>query len=174
MTPDPPTRADIVVRDARLDDADFIAACNRRLAAETERRVLDPGVIARGVRRGLASPDLARYFVAEVDGERAGTTMVTFEYSDWRDGVIWWLQSVYVLPAFRRRGVFRALHAHVRELARRRADVRALRLYVHHDNARAIATYRALGLRLSDYTVLEDDWSGAVAEADAADADERP
>ncbi len=162
----------VVVRDATPDDADFIVECNLRLAEESEHRRLDRAVLERGVRRGLASRELARYFVAEVDGRPVGTTMITYELTDWRCGVIWWLQSVFVVPEMRRRGVFRALYDHIARCARADADVRALRLYVHRANERALATYLALGMQRSGYEVLEHDWSGAVRPASDAPPDE--
>jgi GNAT superfamily N-acetyltransferase len=155
-------RLDIRVRDATLDDADFIVACNTRLGEETEGKALDGRVLAAGVRRGLRRPELCRYFIAEAGDERVATTMVTYELTDWRDGVIWWLQSVYVLPEYRRRGVFRAVYRHVESAARASGDARALRLYVRNDNPRAMRTYTSLGMAPAGYEVLEDDWSGGV------------
>jgi len=147
------------VREATTDDIDFIVDANIRLAEESEDKQLDAERLLAGVRRGLGSPEMCRYFVCEVDGARAGTTMVTYELTDWRDGVIWWLQSVYVHPRFRQRGVFRTLYRHIESLARGDDVTRALRLYVKLDNARAIRTYRAMGMAPSGYEVYEDDWS---------------
>jgi len=145
----------ILVRDATPDDADFIADCNCRLAEETEDKTLDRKLLLSGIRRGMASVELCRYFVAEADGRRAGTTMLTYELTDWRDGVIWWLQSVYVLEEFRNQGVFRAVYGHIETLARRAQEVRALRLYVRSDNERALKTYRAMGMEAAGYEVYE-------------------
>jgi ribosomal protein S18 acetylase RimI-like enzyme len=153
------TNPSIVVRDAEPADIAFIADCNHRLAEETEDKVLDREVLVSGIRRGLANTGLCRYFVAEVDGRPAGTTMLTYELTDWRDGVIWWLQSVYVLEEFRNTGVFRNVYHHIEGLARRSPEVRALRLYVRSDNARALKTYRALGMEHAGYEVLEKDWA---------------
>jgi len=152
----------VVVRDAGPGDIEFIVDSNCKLAEETENKTLDRDVLTDGVRRGLASPDLCRYFIAEVDGRRVGTTMLTYELTDWRDGVIWWFQSVYVLEAFRNLGVFRTVYQHIEKLARGSADVRALRLYVRRDNQRALETYKALGMSDASYEVLEDDWSGGA------------
>jgi ribosomal protein S18 acetylase RimI-like enzyme len=149
----------ISVRDATPDDVEFVVNCNSRLAVETEDKTLDRAVLTRGVRRVLARPDLCRYFIAEVDGRPAGTTMLTYEATDWRDGVIWWFQSVYIVPEFRNLGVFRAVYQYIEELARNSDEVKALRLYVRKDNKRALATYRALGMSAAGYEVLETDWS---------------
>lgn len=149
----------IRVREATADDVDFIVDCNSRLAVETEDKTLDREVLTRGVRRVLERPELCRYFIAEVDGRAAATTMLTYEATDWRDGVIWWFQSVYVLPEFRNLGVFRTVYHYIEELARVSEEVKALRLYVRKDNKRALATYRALGMTPAGYEVLETDWS---------------
>lgn len=151
----------IVIRCATLDDAAHIVSFNTALAAETEGKTLGARTVTDGVRQALADPARSLYFVAEIDGEVIGQTMVTFEWSDWRNAYFWWIQSVYVDSRFRRRGVFRALHDHVRREARSRPDVCGLRLYVHHDNHRAVKTYAQLGMPRSDYFMCEEVWSGA-------------
>lgn len=156
----------ITVRDATSADIDAIVGYNQRLAGETEGKSLDPAVIRAGVRRGFSSPEMCRYFVAEAGGRVIGTTMLTYELTDWRDGVIWWLQSVFIEPEFRRHGVFRTIYRHIENLARRHPDVRGLRLYVHRDNARAMKTYEALGMEKAEYELYEHDWSGSVHPVD--------
>lgn len=156
----------IAVRDAHAGDAPRIAEYNRLLALESEDKVLDMATLAAGVRRGLSSPALCRYFIATADGEPVGTTMVTYELTDWRDGVLWWLQSVYVEPAFRRHGVFRAIYRYIESAARRSGDARGLRLYVHRANQRAMQTYESVGMTKADYEFYEHDWSGAVRPVD--------
>jgi GNAT superfamily N-acetyltransferase len=150
------------IRDADRDDADFLVAGNVAMALEAERKQLDPAIVARGVRAVLDDHAKGRYFVAELAGERVGQLMITDEWSDWRNGRFWWIQSVFVLPAARRRGVFRALFGHVEQLARSAADVCGLRLYVERGNLRAQATYRHCGLDDGGYLVMESDYSGAV------------
>ncbi len=152
----------IIVRDADPRDTADIVDFNRRLALESEEKLLDPDVVTAGVRRGFSHPELCRYFVAEIEGQVVGTTMITVELTDWRDGVLWWLQSVYVVPEFRGAGVFRALYRHIAERARANKDVRGLRLYVHHTNQRAMRVYEAMGMAKADYEFYEHDWSDAV------------
>lgn len=147
------------VRDATMDDADDIAAFNRRMAQETEGKALEAEVIGAGVRRGLSRPDLCRYFVAGIGGEVVGTCMITYELTDWRDGLLWWFQSVYVAPEHRGRGVFRALYRHVEALAKTDPEARGLRLYVIDTNYAAMRAYEAVGMSPSDYRVYELDWS---------------
>jgi GNAT superfamily N-acetyltransferase len=151
----------ITIRRATLDDAAHIVSFNTALAAESEGKTLDARTVTDGVRQALADPSRSLYFLAELDGEVIGQTMVTFEWSDWRNAFFWWIQSVYIDSRFRRRGVFRALHEHVRREARSRPDVCGLRLYVHHDNHRAMNTYTLLGMPQSEYHLCEEDWSAA-------------
>jgi ribosomal protein S18 acetylase RimI-like enzyme len=151
----------MIVREARVEDAGVIARFNAALARETEGRSPDREVLARGVERALRRPDACRYWLAERGGDVVGQAMVTYEWSDWRDGVFWWLQSVYVAPQAREAGVFRRLYDHILALARSDPDARGLRLYVESDNARARAIYERLGMKSTTYLVLEDDWSSS-------------
>ena len=152
----------ITVRPADTADADFIAHGNAAMALETEHKQLDPATVGAGVRAALADPGKGRYFIAERDGQRVGQLMFTCEWSDWRNGTFWWIQSVYVPPEARRSGVFRALFRHVESLARQDPAVCGIRLYVERENARAQATYRHCGLEDAGYTVMEVDYSGAA------------
>ena len=144
----------VEIRNAEPGDWATIAEFNRSLAAETESKALDWDTLSEGVRKVLADPHKGRYFVAELDGRIVGTTMITYEWSDWRDGWIWWIQSVYVRPETRGHGVFARLYRHIEALA---ADsgVRAVRLYVLDSNARARAIYARLGMKSTGYQVLE-------------------
>jgi ribosomal protein S18 acetylase RimI-like enzyme len=145
----------LTIRRAEPADAPVVAEFNCRLAQESEGKALDPATLAAGVAAGLADPAKALYFVAEENGTVVGQTMVTFEWSDWRNGWLWWIQSVYVRAEARRRGVFRALFDHVREAARRDPAVVGLRLYVEENNRPAQEIYRHLGFRPAGYFVLE-------------------
>lgn len=146
----PPT-----LRRAVLADAPIITEFNRRLAEETEGKVLDPAVLAIGVAAGLGDADKALYFVAEEDGAILGQLMLTREWSDWRNGWIWWIQSVYVRQDARRRGIFRSLYHHVQALAEADPQVIGLRLYVEKENHAAQQTYLSLGMEQTSYLVLE-------------------
>lgn len=129
---------------------------NERLAVETEDKTLDPDVLRRGVRQALVDVRRARYFVAEIGERVVGQLMLTMEWSDWRNGDIWWLQSVYVHADHRRTGIFRRLLEHVREEARLDPSVVGLRLYVEDGNEVARRTYGELGFRPGGYSVMED------------------
>jgi GNAT superfamily N-acetyltransferase len=155
-SPTPNIRAiNIKIRQAELSDAAVVADFNLRLAAETEDLRLDPECVAAGVTALLQDPAKGLYFVAEVNGAVVGQLMITYEWSDWRNGNIWWLQSVYVKPEFRRTGIFRALFQHLEDLARAREDVSGLRLYMHADNSRARESYERLGMQHTKYEVFE-------------------
>ena len=149
------SESELQIRPAVLDDWPVIADFNTRLADETEGKHLDPDTIAKGVRRLLSEPQRGRYFVACLAGRVVGQIMHTSEWSDWRNGEIWWLQSVYVRSEFRQRGIFRALFAHLQDLAHSSLDVIGLRLYVEEHNTAAQATYDRLGLKLAGYVVME-------------------
>lgn len=142
------------IRDATPADAETIASFNSLMAEETEGRPLDPDIIGPGVSALLNDADKGRYWVAEDNGELIGQIMVTYEWSDWRNGTLWWIQSVYVHPDYRRSGVFSALYHHVESIAREN-DACGLRLYVEHNNERAQETYKALGMVNPNYQVME-------------------
>ena len=136
----------IVLRQATPADRPTLAEYNRRLAWETEHKTLDADTLAAGVAAVLEDVSRGVYYVAEEAGEVVGQLMITTEWSDWRNGWFWWIQSVYVREDYRRRGVFRALYDHALAEAKRRGDVVGLRLYVERENLRAQQTYRDLGM----------------------------
>jgi GNAT superfamily N-acetyltransferase len=138
-----------------------VAEFNLRLAAETEQLQLDPDCVQAGVRALLNDPSKGIYFLAVDADVVVGQAMITYEWSDWRNGNIWWLQSVYVRPEFRKRGVFRLLFRHIQELARRQPGVWGLRLYMHSGNDRARAAYESLGMAGTHYQVFELDLSNS-------------
>ena len=150
----------LTIRDATPADATTIADYNTRLALESEGMKLAPDVVGPGVKAMLADRSMGRYWVAEAGGEVVGQIMVTYEWSDWRNGVIWWIQSVYVHGDYRRAGVFSALYRHVESLARRDAHVCGIRLYVERDNSRALRTYASLGMIMTDYLVMQTIFAG--------------
>lgn len=151
---------DVSIREAKLHDAGVIADYNARLADESEGMRLLPEIVGPGVEAMLADRSRGRYWVAEADGRVIGQIMVTYEWSDWRNGSIWWIQSVYVHGDYRRRGVFSALYRHVESLARRDPQVCGIRLYVERDNERAQRTYRSLGMKMTDYRVMQSIFKG--------------
>lgn len=149
------------IRPARPADVEILAAWAEAMALETEGKSLDATTIRAGIAAGLADAHKARYLVAEHAGRPVGTLMLTSEWSDWRNGWWWWIQSVYVEPEARRLGVFRALYAQVEREARATPGVCGLRLYVENANVRAQATYAALGMVDAHYRVYEAEFKRA-------------
>lgn len=146
---------DYEIRDAVPADGRTIANYNSQMAEETEGRSLDSDVIGPGVAQVLRDRTKGRYWVAESNGDIVGQLMVTYEWSDWRNAMIWWIQSVYVPLEYRRKGVFSALYRHVESLAAKEPGVCGLRLYVETDNHRAQRTYEVLGMIKPSYLVME-------------------
>ena len=145
----------ILVRRATPADAAVVCEFNRLLALESEGKTLDPALLHAGVQRALADDNKGRYFLALLDGSIVGQLGVTYEWSDWRNGWFWWIQSVYVRPEARRRGVFRALFQHVLDSAKFDPQVIGIRLYVERDNHSAQGTYEAMGMQRTGYQVME-------------------
>lgn len=142
------------IRSATLADSAHLVRWNAAMALETEARQLDPARLARGVAGVFEQPTRGFYLIAEHDGAAVGSLLVTYEWSDWRCGDFWWIQSVYVVAEARRSGVFRALYAEVAQRATTAGAV-GLRLYVETDNQRAQATYAGLGMQACHYLMYE-------------------
>ncbi|WP_426270383.1 N-acetyltransferase family protein [Dyella kyungheensis] len=144
----------ITIRIATRDDITHIAHWNSAMAWETERKVLEPAVITRGVTAVFDEPRRGFYLVAERAGEPAGCLLITYEWSDWRAGDFWWIQSVYVVELARREGVFRQLYEDAKQRAKQSGAV-GLRLYVETENERAQRTYTGLGMERCHYFMYE-------------------
>jgi GNAT superfamily N-acetyltransferase len=142
-------------RPARPEDAGTIIEFQIAMAQETEDLALDREVCTRGVGAVFARPELGRYYVGEKEGRVIASMMLTFEWSDWRDGLVWWIQSVYVRPEERGRGVYAGLYEYLRQLALGEAGVRGIRLYVDRRNTRAQEVYARLGMNGEHYQVFE-------------------
>jgi ribosomal protein S18 acetylase RimI-like enzyme len=154
-----PTRfMQVTIRPAALGDLESIVAYNAAMAEETEHLDLDRDRLRQGVRAVLADPSKGFYIVAEAEGRIAGQMMITFEWSDWRNGTFWWIQSVYVHPEFRRRGIFKQLYRHAAGRAEADSSVCGLRLYVEQENRNAQQAYLRLGMRKAAYDVYEVDF----------------
>ena len=151
------TAAATEVNTRRASEADIetIADFQCRLAHESEGLTLDPAVVHQGVRAVVTDANKGLYWVAEVDGELAACLMVLYEWSDWRNGTVWWIHSLYVAQPFRRRGVYKAMYAHLKAIVEADESLRGLRLYVEKDNRTAMAAYEALGMDGEHYKMYE-------------------
>lgn len=148
------------IRKAVLADTAVIAEFNQKMALETEHKELIPELILAGVNSLLNNPAYGFYLVAEFEGQVVGSLMITTEWSDWRNSVFWWIQSVYVRVEARRQGVYRKLYAAVKALAAEQGNVCGFRLYVEKDNHQAQHTYRELGMQITDYLIYEEMQAG--------------
>ena len=145
----------ITVGKATSDDVDAIAQFNIAMAAETEDLVLDPSIVRAGGAGVFNDPDRGFYLVARSEGKLVGSLMITYEWSDWRNGNLWWIQSVYVVPSSRGQGIFRSLYEDVVSFAKEAENVRGIRLYVEKDNRNAQKVYQRLGMSETAYRVFE-------------------
>lgn len=150
----------VSIRKAVLADAAVIAVFNQQMALETEHKELIPELVLAGVHSLLTNPAYGFYLVAEHEEQVVGSLMITTEWSDWRNGVFWWVQSVYVQPKSRRQGIYRKLYAAVKALATEQGNVCGFRLYVEKDNQQAQQTYRELGMQITDYRIYEEMQAG--------------
>jgi ribosomal protein S18 acetylase RimI-like enzyme len=141
-------------RAATTADVPVLAEHNVAAAQESEHLVLDGQTALAGVQNVFAHPELGRYFVAQVDGQIAGSLMITYEWRDWHNRLSWWIQSVYTRPEFRRRGVYAAFYKYILALAKSE-NVHSVRLYADKDNQAARAVYRKLGMHEGEYIIYE-------------------
>lgn len=143
------------IRNAELKDMETVAVFQIKMALETENVHLDRDTVLSGVEAVLTDPAKGRYIVAEEDGQIGASLLITYEWSDWRNGVVWWLQSLYVQPEWRRKGVFRAMFQFIKEMVECDAHIKGIRLYVDKTNTVAQETYRSLGMNGEHYKVFE-------------------
>jgi ribosomal protein S18 acetylase RimI-like enzyme len=144
----------LFIREARIIDSERIIDFQKKMALETENIILDHDTINQGVHAVFADPHKGKYYVAECDNEVIGSLLITYEWSDWRNSFVWWIQSVYIQPDHRRQGVFKEMYRHVREIAMQNL-VAGLRLYVEIENIKAQKTYEAMGMNGTHYRMYE-------------------
>ena len=148
----------ILIRYATVQDADVIARFNSAMALETENKQLSSKIVADGVYTALSTKEYGFYLLAESDGNPVAQLMITKEWSDWRNGEFWWVQSVYIDREFRRKGIYSQLYEKVKELAKVDSKVCGLRLYVDNDNKNAQTIYSKLGMTKTNYILYEEEF----------------
>jgi len=146
---------ELKIRLAKIDDSHTIAGFQLKMAIETENLKLDNETVQKGVKAVFEKPELGQYFIADTDGKIIASMLTTFEWSDWRNAQVWWLQSVYVLPEFRQKGIFKKMYEFVKILADMNENVGGIRLYVDKTNVRAQEVYKAVGMNGEHYQVFE-------------------
>lgn len=149
----------LIIRKASNNDINTIVTFNYLMAKETETILLDKNIVKLGVKSVITNPSKAQYWIAENNNEIIGQLMVTYEWSDWRNGDMWWISSVYVTENFRRCGVFSALYKHIEHMAKKNLSCCGIRLYIEKHNERAQKTYLSLGMNDAGYDVMEVDFT---------------
>lgn len=145
----------IKIRPGLLFDIDTIAEFQEKMAFETENMKLDPPTVRLGVTAVMDDPSKGKYWVAEIDGKVVGCLLTIPEWSDWRNGSVLWIHSVYVSQEFRQHGVYRSLYAHLKDTVNESSDLRGLRLYVDKTNLKAQKVYENLGMSCEHYQLFE-------------------
>ncbi|MDO9549059.1 MAG: N-acetyltransferase [Candidatus Marinimicrobia bacterium] len=146
----------LTIRKARIDDTETITNFNIAMALETEGKILAKEKISAGVENLFRHPEYGFYIVAKAGNRVVGCLLITYEWSDWRDGLIWWIQSVYIHPDFRRQGIYRKMYTFIKNLASSENNIRGFRLYVEKENRVAQNTYKNLGMEETGYNMYEE------------------
>ncbi len=145
----------IQIRKAKKTDLPTLVDFQLAMAMETEKLQLDKPIVEKGVATAFRDSTKGQYFVTEVDGQIAASLMITYEWSDWRNGMVYWIQSVFVKGEFRRLGIYRKMYAHIQKLANNDDNIRGIRLYVDKTNVRAQKTYENTGMNGEHYQLFE-------------------
>ncbi|MBW8324138.1 MAG: GNAT family N-acetyltransferase [Prolixibacteraceae bacterium] len=145
----------MIIRQAKETDAASIVAFQLAMAWETEQLQLHEPTVTKGVSAVFSDPSKGTYYVAETEGKVVGSLLTTFEWSDWRNGTVLWIQSVYVMPEFRKRSIFSRMYNHIQEKVAANADLRGIRLYADKTNVPAHGVYEHLGMTSEHYQMYE-------------------
>jgi GNAT superfamily N-acetyltransferase len=143
------------IREAEIEDINAIVVFQILMAWETEAVRLDIDTVEEGVKAVFADESKGKYYVVEMDGEVVASLLITYEWSDWRNSQVWWIQSVFVIKEYRKQGVFRALYKHVKSIAKNKPNIAGIRLYVDNSNKRAQEVYSKIGMNGEHYKVFE-------------------
>jgi GNAT superfamily N-acetyltransferase len=145
----------VKIRKADIDDVETITSFQIKMALETENLELDKKTVKKGVTSVFKNKNKGQYYVAEENNKIIGSLLVTPEWSDWRNGTILWIQSTYVTPVYRRKGVFKYMYNHLKKQVKKSDNLLGLRLYVDKTNQNAQKTYEKLGMNDEHYKTYE-------------------
>jgi GNAT superfamily N-acetyltransferase len=145
----------MIARKALPEEAQQIISFQIAMALETENIILDPETVKHGVKAVYADPAKGNYFIAEEDGQVIASLLTTYEWSDWRNGTVLWIQSVYVIPEFRRKGIYKALYGYIRTMVEHDHRLKGIRLYADKGNLIAQKVYEKLGMTADHYQLYE-------------------
>lgn len=145
----------MIVREAFRSDIPTIIDFQLKMALETENLILDKDTITNGVKAVFEDPNKGKYFIVEEAEETISSMLITYEWSDWRNATVVWLQSVYVLTEYRRKGVFKVMYDHIKNIVKEEGEYKGIRLYVDQSNVNAQKTYKAMGMTAEHYSMYE-------------------
>jgi len=145
----------ITVKEASPEDKEMIIGFQIDMAWETEKVKLDENTIRLGVQNVFKNPNLGRYYVAKANNLIVASLLITYEWSDWRNSIVLWIQSVYVIPKYRKRGVFRKMYENIKQQVERDNEITGIRLYMVHNNRNADHVYEKLGMDGNRYRLFE-------------------
>lgn len=145
----------MIVREAHTEDIDIIVSFQVNMALETENIELEPDTVHLGVKAVFNDPAKGKYYIAEKAGKVIASLLTTYEWSDWRNGIIIWLQSVYVMPGHRGQGVYKSMYRHIQDLVNRNKRMKGIRLYAEKTNTTARKVYEKLGMTAEHYQLYE-------------------
>lgn len=143
------------IREANTSDIPCLIDFQLKMALETESIQLEISTLSMGMQKLVKDPVKGKYFVAVEGTEVIACLMITFEWSDWRCGTLWWIQSVYVSESWRGKGVYKKMYEHIRSMVASDPDLKGIRLYVDNSNERAKKVYAGLGMNGDHYSVFE-------------------
>ena len=144
-----------ICRKGERRDALSIVQFQIDMARETEALELDREILEKGVAAVFDDPHKGHYWVAEHEGKVVGSLLLLSEWSDWRNGFVWWIHSVFVIPNYRGKGVYKSLFHKIQEVIRQDPQSHGLRLYVEKENTQAQAVYSKLGMDGEHYRLFQ-------------------
>ena len=145
----------MIIREGKLKDKPAIVTFQLNMALETESISLDKTILEQGVSKVFEDESKGKYYVAEMNGEVIASLLITYEWSDWRNKQVWWIQSVYVVNDYRNQGVFKTMYEHVKSIAKSNPNIAGIRLYVDNSNKPAQEVYGKVGMNGEHYKVFE-------------------